>query len=204
MDPASAKDPLQQWNLLSTSTNSPPRKRATKPQAITPLWSEKQSKSRRMNILSIFWVAILLSSWMFSAHLENPNGSPSWTSSGSLSIILYIACQQLPIFSHAGSMTWTLLPHTSFPEWESLVMFGSQSFCSCSLVENLCCILFLSLLMLLIAYNAISLINSAAHSMLHDNLSSWVWNSCLTMFVGWILHIKDSSDGNISQNLRLI
>lgn len=40
------KEVLQQWNLLSMTTNSLPRKRASKPQAITPLWSEKQSKSK--------------------------------------------------------------------------------------------------------------------------------------------------------------
>lgn len=43
--PAALKDCLSQWNLLSTPTNSPPRKRPTMPQAITPLWSEKHSKS---------------------------------------------------------------------------------------------------------------------------------------------------------------
>lgn len=38
------KDILQPWNMLSTPINSP--KRAIKLQAITPLWSDKQSKSK--------------------------------------------------------------------------------------------------------------------------------------------------------------
>lgn len=45
-DPLTIKAALQSWNLLSTPNNSPPRKRPTKPPAITPLWSEKQSRSR--------------------------------------------------------------------------------------------------------------------------------------------------------------
>lgn len=48
MDPAAVREKLQQWNLYSTPTNSPPRKRAAKPQAVTPLWSEKQSRSRKI------------------------------------------------------------------------------------------------------------------------------------------------------------
>lgn len=45
-DPSSLRNTIQQWKLLSTPTNSPPRKRPNNPQAITPLWSEKQSRSR--------------------------------------------------------------------------------------------------------------------------------------------------------------
>lgn len=47
-DPAATRDILQQWNLLTTPSRSPPRKRATKPQAITPLWSDKNSRSRNL------------------------------------------------------------------------------------------------------------------------------------------------------------
>lgn len=46
LTPAATKDLLQQWNLLLTPTNSPPRKRPTRPQAITLLWSDKQSKAK--------------------------------------------------------------------------------------------------------------------------------------------------------------
>lgn len=45
-DPPALWNALQTWNLLSAPTNSPPRKRSTGPQAITPLWVGNQSKSR--------------------------------------------------------------------------------------------------------------------------------------------------------------
>lgn len=44
-EPAAMKNVLQQWRLFTTPTNSPPHKRATKPQAITPLWTDKHTKS---------------------------------------------------------------------------------------------------------------------------------------------------------------
>lgn len=47
-DPASAKDALQKWNMLITPTNSPPRKRVSKPSALTPLWSDKHSGARML------------------------------------------------------------------------------------------------------------------------------------------------------------
>lgn len=54
-DPAAVKDVLHRWNLLTTPTNSPPRKRATKPSAITPLWSDKQETGMPKGIDEQSW-----------------------------------------------------------------------------------------------------------------------------------------------------